>query len=215
MSDERLTVAPQDPSRLEGDLLSESFGLLLATGQSVPAGTLASNLGVDEAVVEATLRGLEQAGRIRRAPSGGVVGTLGLTIEPFPHELLLDRGEGEPRQFFTWCALDALGIIGALRVDGRVRSVSPHSGAAIELAFEGGRPRTGGVVLFLADRTAGRSVVDDWCPLVNFFEHEEAASAWSAQHGVAGVVVPVIEATGRATDMWRPRIARRSGQDAG
>jgi hypothetical protein len=202
-------MASHDPSRLEGDLLAESFGLLLASGQAVPAATLASNLGLGEEVVEQTLRGMEQAGRIRRAPSGEVLGSLGLTIEPSPHELLLVRGEGEPHQLFTWCALDALGIIGALGTDGRVRSVSPQTGAPIELEFEGGQPTADGVVLFLAEEPAIGSIVDDWCPLVNFFEHAEAASAWSAARGVTGAVVPVNEETTiRAADMWRPRITR-------
>ncbi len=85
------------------------------------------------------------------------------------------------------------------------------------LCYRWVHPDPRGVVLFLADRTASRSVVDDWCPLVNFFEHAEAASAWSAARGVAGAVVPVTaEATDRAADMWRPRIARRrTDPDAG
>ena len=209
MTDKRATVQSRDLGRLEADLLRESFWRLLDTGDPVPAMTLASNLGLDEAVVEETLRGMERAGRVRRAASGGVVGSLGLTIEPSSHELLLLPDEGEPRHFFTWCALDALGIVGALGMSGRVRSVSPQTGTAIEIAFVGGRPTYNDAVLFLAEEPAIRSVVDDWCPLVNFFERAEAASAWSAARGVTGAVVPVTEeSAGRAADMWRPRISR-------
>jgi hypothetical protein len=209
VADERATVASPDPSRLEGDLLSESFWLLLATGEPVPGTTLASNLGLDDTVVEDTLRAMERAGRIRRLSSGEVVGSLGLTIEPSPHELLLVRDAGEPGHFFTWCALDAVGIIGALGMGGRLRSVSPQTGAAIELEFVGGQPTANDVVLFLAEKPAIRSVIDDWCPLVNFFEHADAASVWAAARGVTGEVVPVTaETTMRAADMWRPRISR-------
>lgn len=209
MTDERATAPSPDPSRLEGDLLSESFRLLLATARPVPRTTLAFNLGVDETVVEETLQAMERAGRIRRVPSGEVVGSLGLTVEPSPHELLLARGEGEPGHFFTWCALDAIGIIGALGVGARVRSVSAQTGVAIELEFVDGQPTADGVVLFLAEEPAIRSVVDDWCPLVNFFEDADAASAWAAARGVTGSVVPVTaETTARAADMWRPRISR-------
>lgn len=217
MADAHPNAASEDPSRLEGELRSECFWTLLDSAEPVPVARLASRLGLEQAAVEQTLQALDRAGRVRRTPSGEVVGSLGLTIQPSPHELLLHRSQGEPHHFFTWCALDALGIIGALGASGRVRSVSPQTGAPIELRFQGGSPVTDGAVLFLADTVPVRSVVDDWCPMVNFFEHDQAASAWARARGVAGTVVPVTAAaTIRAADMWRPQIGhRRTGPGTG
>jgi Alkylmercury lyase len=51
------------------------------------------------------------------------------------------------------------------------------------------------------------SVIDDWCPLVNFFEHADAAEAWASEHGVRGSAVPLSEATDRGKAAWRRWIA--------
>ena len=52
------------------------------------------------------------------------------------------------------------------------------------------------------------SVIDDWCPLVNFFEDADAALAWAAEHGVAGTAVPLADAADRGKAAWRRWIDR-------
>jgi hypothetical protein len=50
-------------------------------------------------------------------------------------------------------------------------------------------------------------VIDQWCPLVNFFEDASAAQAWAAEHGVRGTAVPLAEATSQGRAAWRRWIA--------
>jgi alkylmercury lyase len=140
---------------------------------------------------------LEQAGLTRRDPAGRLLGSHGLSVAPTSHELLIDG-----RRRWTWCAYDAVGILGALEADGRVRSRSPHSGTLIELTFDAGQPAASDAVVFMAEGPC-RSVIDDWCPLVNLFEHDQAAAAWARQHGISGAARPVAQATRLGAAAWR------------
>jgi alkylmercury lyase len=132
-----------------------------------------------------------------------VTGSHGLSVTPTAHAFQLDG-----RRFWTWCARDAVGILGALGATGRVRSHSPHSGAPIQLDFHAGRPSApSDVVVFMADQDCCTSVADDWCPLVNFFEDARAATAWAAQQQAAGTPLPLAEATRTGTAHWRAHVA--------
>jgi alkylmercury lyase len=141
---------------------------------------------------------IDGAGMVaRRDPAGRLLGSHGLSVAPTHHELLID---GKRR--WTWCAYDAVGILGALAATGRVRSRSPRSGTLIELRFQAGRPAATEAVVFMAQGPC-RSVIDDWCPLVNLFEHDQAATAWARQDQAAGTVVPVAQATRAGAAAWR------------
>ena len=50
-------------------------------------------------------------------------------------------------------------------------------------------------------------MVDDWCPMVNFFEHAEAAQAWADEHRVSGTAVPLAQAADQGKVAWRRWIA--------
>jgi alkylmercury lyase len=194
----------------EGPLLAEAFHLLLGEGRPVTLERLAAALGRDVATVTVVLGRLERAGRTRRNPAGEVTGSLGLSVEPTAHELIVD---GERR--WTWCAYDAVGILAALGASGQVRSRSPYTGAPIELAVQHGRMVADSqVVVFLAEGPCV-SVVDDWCPLVNFFEDSEAAAAWAAQRGVTGTAVPLQQAAATGAAAWRSQLDRRAGHQGG
>jgi hypothetical protein len=95
-----------------------------------------------------------------------------------------------------------VGILGGLEADGRVRSRSPHSGTLIELRFSGGQPAAGDAVGFMAEGPC-RSVINDWCPLVNLFEQDQAATAWARQQGISGAARPVAQATQLGAAAWR------------
>jgi hypothetical protein len=151
-------------------LLARAFWLLLDHGRPVEVGVLAGALQREPAAVAAAVDRLEQAGLTRRDPAGRLLGSHGLSVAPTHHELLIN-GRGR----WTWCAYDAVGILGALEADGRVRSRSPHSGTLIELTFDAGQPGATEAVVFMAEGPC-RSVIDDWCPLVNLFEHDQAAA---------------------------------------
>jgi hypothetical protein len=149
-----------------------------------------------------------------------VSGSHGLSLTPTPHALLLEHHNRRERRYWTWCAWDAVGILAALDASGRIRSTSPSSGAPIQLDFHHGHPRDPepGLVVFFADTDCctpangadddpdccgSGSVIDEWCPLVNFFEHADAAHAWAAEHGVRGTAVPLAEATDQGRTAWR------------
>ncbi len=68
-----------------------------------------------------------------------------MTITPGRHEISV---AGTKR--WTWCALDAIGILGALGASGSVRSTDPHTGASIEIEFVDGTPQTDKHLFILA-----------------------------------------------------------------
>ena len=206
-----MTVAAEFGARgdAEGPLLAAAFRLLLAQGRPVSVERLAAALGRDAEPVEQALDRLARAGRTRRNQAGEVTGSLGLSVEPTAHELTV---EGARR--WTWCAYDAVGILAALGASGRVRSRSPHTQAPIEFAVHQDRPAAGSQVVFLAQGPCV-SVVDDWCPLVNFFEDPDTAAAWAAQHGITGTAVPLLQAAATGAAAWRSQLGRGASQQGG
>ena len=195
-------------------LLAEAFWLLLGEGEPVPAERLAAAAGRDLAAVEAELGALGQAGRVKRTAAGEVTGSLGLTLEPTNHTISVD---GALRH--TWCALDALAILAALRATGWIDSTNPVTGRRFRIDVDGGVPREPGApwVVFIAERRQVGSVVADWCPLVNVFEDEQAAKAWAADHGVSGECYGLAETASLGAQLWEPRITagRRGGDRVG
>jgi alkylmercury lyase len=101
-------------------LLARAFWLLLDHGRPVEVGVLADALQREPVAVAAAVDRLERAGLTRRDPAGRLLGSHGLSVVPTNHELLIDG-----RRRWTWCAYDAVGILGALGADGRVCSRSP------------------------------------------------------------------------------------------
>jgi alkylmercury lyase len=186
-----------EPPADDQALLARAFWLLLDHGRPVELDALAGALQREPATVAAAVDRLEQAGLTRRDPAGRLLGSHGLSVAPTHHELVIDG-----RRRWSWCAYDAVGILGALEADGRVRSRSPHSGTLIELTFDAGRPAATDAVVFMAEEPC-RSVIEDWCPLVNLFEDDQAAAAWARQHGISGAARPVAQATQLGAAAWR------------
>src|SRR5579884_4118499 len=195
-------VPPGTPTDAEQRLRAAAFRALLSTRRPVAPEELAGALGAQVGVIRETLGALVGADRIRTDEGGRVVGSCGLSVVPSRHELRVGR-----RRFWTWCALDAVGILGALGADGRARSRDPVTGAPIEVRFRAGEPVDDRAVVFLAAADCCPSGVDSWCPKVNFFADAAAARAWAARAGVAGEVVGVREATRRGAAQWRPLVA--------
>src|SRR6266536_3608411 len=100
----------------EHTLLARAFHLLLDDHRPVSAARVAQ-----------ALASLDRQGRLRRDPAGAVSGSHGLSLTPTAHELLLEHPAGRERQYWTWCAWDAVGILAALDASGRIRSTSPSS----------------------------------------------------------------------------------------
>ena len=129
MADSPVPLA--EPPADDQALLARAFWLLLDHGRPVELDALAGALQRDPAAVAAAVDRLEQAGLTRRDTAGRLLGSHGLSVAPTHHELVING-----RRRWTWCAYDAVGILGALKADGQVRSRSPHSGTLIELTFE-------------------------------------------------------------------------------
>jgi hypothetical protein len=191
---------------LQQRVRAAAFRALLARRRPVTAAGLAASLGADVGAVRQVLETLARADRIRLDAAGRVVGSCGLSVVPHRHELRIGR-----RRYWTWCALDAVGILGAVGADGRVLSADAEAGGPIEVRFRGGEPTADGAVVFLADESCCPAGVDSWCPKVNFFADAEAARAWAEQNGLPGEVVGVREATRRGAAQWRPLVAPAGG----
>lgn len=181
------------------DLVSRAaFRLLLDTGAPAPPARVAAEAGLEPDAADAALRELEGRGRLRRDGSGSVVGSAGLSVVPTNHLIEVDG-----RVRWTWCALDALGILAALGQGGRIESRSPATGKPIVVLFGGGVPLAADAVLLVADRGQVRSVVDELCPLLNLFESRAAAEAWMEREGVPGAIRTLEDAAARYGDSWR------------
>jgi hypothetical protein len=202
------TLRIPDLTQGQNELLRAAFRFLLDADEPVPVVKLAAACTRPPAQVAEELDVLAAAGRVRRNGDGDVLGAFGLTVEPTQHELLI----GDTRRY-TWCAVDALGILGALRATGSVRSVSPLTGQTVEVGFRDGRPCSGDLTggVFVASFQPGCKVVDNWCPLVNFFEDAAGAQEWAAQREVTGDFVSLMDAAREAGETWSARLGSTAG----
>ena len=190
----------EPPSEAQTLVQRAAFQLLLARGAAIGLDDLAQHSGVRLESVSKLVDLLDRAGRIRRNPDGEVVGSGGLSVSPDRHEIELDG-----RGFWTWCAYDILGIFGVTGATGRAISPSPPDGQPIGLRFTRGRPEKHDAVLFRPDETLMTScenVYEQWCPNSNLFASREMAEHWADQHGLAGRVLDLDEASDLATESW-------------
>lgn len=183
---------------LEGLLRTEAFRLLLRRGSPVEVDELGVLARGKRSEVEAGLASLDRAGRIRRDDDGRVVASAGLSVVPSRHEISLGG-----RRYWTWCAYDALGILGSLGRGGTLSTQSPQSGDHLDIEFEGASPLRTDLVLLMADSSNCHSTFEDWCPQVNLFESHEAARQWMRDNQVQGELLSVAEATRRGIQDWR------------
>lgn len=119
-------------------------------------------------------------------------------MEPTRHRLTV----GDETRW-TWCALDAVGILGALETTGSIHSTDPGSGAPVDIDFVDGYP-SGDATLFILGGYDQGNVTKDWCPMVNFFTSRADAEAWVAEKDLDGDIVSVAEVADSAAAMWRP-----------
>lgn len=174
------------------------FSLIFETGVPVPIEALAEKSGLPISEVVGRLTLIEDVGRVRRNADGDLVGIAGLSLEPTAHSVSI-----EGRDFWTWCALDAVGIFSAMRATGGVRSSPPGgTGPPLQVEFRKGVADSGASV-FIAGGYDGKDVFQSWCPKVNFFASAEEAHAWSAQMGIDGDVVTIPEIAETAGSIWK------------
>ena len=201
----------------EGDLLGmvrvEAFRQLFASGSPVNVNKLASAVGCPPARLLITLDELDRAGRIRRDETGRLVGSAGLSVIPDRHRIELNG-----RTFWTWCAYDILGIFGADKATGSAFSLSPATGATLQVRFHDGRPKVDRVVLFRPSDSAAAcctNLYEEWCPNSNFFEDKRSAESWSTSRKIEGRIMGLEEASVRATGEWMPLFTGSGFQSPG
>lgn len=178
-------------------LRSAAFNLLLESGRPITNEEIAARSGLSPDAVAEILSDSRARGRARFDDEGRLVGVAGLSIVPTRHVIEVN---GTTR--WTWCALDAVGILGALGVDGSIRSVDPSTGEPISIGFRRGAPDDDATLFILGGFKAG-NIVNDWCPLVNFFSDEAVAAAWAADNGLEGDIVAVAAVAAEIADIWR------------
>lgn len=180
----------------------DAFRLLLASGEPITEDQLTRSLAADPEGVASAVQRLLEAGRIRGDKAGRVVGSAGLSVVPDRHEIEIDG-----RRYWTWCAYDILGILGALKSSGRALTKSPATGTGLQLTFDDGRPQDSRLVLVRPDESFAAccaNVYEEWCPNSNLFEDEPTARAWMLEHRVTGEVLALLEAALQATKEWLP-----------
>jgi len=156
---------------------------------------LAAGAEVDPVVADEVIGWFEERGSARRHRDGRVEGIAGLSTEPTRHRIELKVGTR-----WTWCALDAVGIVGAV---GEGLIVSKTNAGRLMLEVRDGKVEHTDAAVFIADGYGMTSTMDEWCPLVNFFTTMKAAEAWAAESGAGGRVVRVDEIAPEATERWR------------
>lgn len=173
---------------------SSAFVQLLETGRPTSATTIAKNTQLPKPAVDDILTGWAERGSAQ-LDVGRVFGIAGLTVTPTRHAILLPHGER-----WTWCALDAIGIVGAIGA-GTIISQAPKG--VVTLSLDNGEFQPDGQAIFIADGYGLTSSVAQWCPLVDFFPDETAAEDWGSRNRVAGRGVPVPHVAKLAADRWR------------
>lgn len=196
--------APDDP--LSAAVRAQLFLALLATGHPIPVAAVGAPAGIDVAAVRQAIDALVSAGRVTVTDGmQAVTGSLGLSVVPCRHRLDLPLGRR-----YTWCALDAVGVFGALRTTGSITSTTPR-GERVMVRLSDGRPVGAGTVVVLIPERGPGPTVHSWCPLVNFFLAAEHARDWSDENDLPAAIVPVREVTSLGTELWRDAIAAASG----
>jgi len=179
-----------------------AFSLLFETDKPITEKAIStrSGLNLDEAHIR--LREIEDRGMLRRDEAGHVVGIAGLTTVPTQHEITI----GDTTRW-TWCALDAIGIIGAIGRGGRFTTTVPDTNDPVALEFTVDGTTESSAVVFITDGFADGPVSDNWCPTVNLFHTAESADTWAADAGLTGKPISVSVLMSDATEMWLPLVA--------
>lgn len=147
----------------------------LRRGEILAPSELAARAGLSLSEQEALLARLSDAGLVRRDARGGVVGIAGLSVEPTAHQLHMGGHD-----LFTWCALDAVGIPAALRLDSRVLTRCWHCGRPIELVLPQGRIGAGLPHRLWLPPASCTNVFADFCADANLFCDVAHLAQWRA-----------------------------------
>jgi hypothetical protein len=174
---------------------SAAFLELLCAGRPASNETVARDAGSPICLVREVLAQFAERGSAQFDGKDRIVGIAGISIEPTRHTLDLPPGKR-----WTWCALDAVGIVGALG-SGTITSTGP--GGDFAIGYHKGCFDPADLVIFIADGYGITSSIGGWCPLVDFFPSIPAAEDWARERGIEGRGVPVRHLASIAAERWR------------
>lgn len=177
------------------DLRAAGFRLLLEQSRPIEHHEWAEAASIDPDDLDQVLK--DHWGRVEVDEQGRLIGIAGLTIRPTNHELNVNGS-----QHWTWCALDAVGILGALEATGTVQSIDPSTNDHVSLVFDKGQAQSDATIFVLSGYDGG-DIRGEWCPLVNFFNNRLDAHRWVANNQLQGDILTVQEVAGQAADLWR------------
>jgi hypothetical protein len=194
---------PAQPTSSQAAILAAAFDVLVDPGTPATVAGIAEATGYGREQVDADLAELAGVGRLQRTAVGDVSGCMGLTLEPTSHTISIN---GALRH--TWCALDAFGIMGALRARGWIDSLNKPTGRAFRVEIDDGVPcgADPSWVVFILEQRPVSSLIAEWCPLVNIFESTAAADSWAADRGVSGGCLSLADTARLGTELWERRI---------
>lgn len=153
-----------------------AFRALLERGQPVEAAAVAGAAGLTADQVSTAIEQLRSAGQIEVDSDGRIVGAGGLSLLPTVHHLTL-----QGRQYYTWCAEDAVGIPAALGEPTDVESACAQCHAPVRLRLEPDTPPESSVLVGFGAVDRCESIRDEFCPTINFFCDSEHFKNWKAE----------------------------------
>ena len=195
-TDDPLQAATADP--VVGAVRRHAFTTLL-DDQPMTAVQLADALGLSRADVERALATLQTGGALEVDDRGRVIGVHGLTRRRTRHTIITSR-----RTWYTWCALDAIGIPAALSLDATVHTVCPTCNTEITIGVHRGAmvTPTGKPRLWLPRGICGH-VMDDFCATANLFCNTEHLEQWQRYAGEpAGQPLSLDETARHGERVW-------------
>lgn len=153
--------------------------IALLDDQPMTAAQLVDATALSRAKVERALATLQAGGALEVEDRGRVVGVHGLTCRKTRHTIVTAQ-----RTWNTWCALDALGIPAALRLDAEVHTVCPACNTRITIGVRhGAMVTTTGNPRFWLPGGACDDVMDDFCATANLFCSAEHLEHWRHDAG--------------------------------
>lgn len=166
----------------------------LWSGQSVP---LTQLLGEDDTAVAEATEHLHSRGRIELTPDGRLVAVHGLSRRPTPHQI-----EHDDAVINTWCALDAIGIPAALRIDAWARTSCRTCQRPLAVSVSAGKPQPlPGAVLWYPEVPCGH-LIEDFCSGANLFCTIEHLERWAGGRVGAGRPLTIDEAAEVGREAW-------------
>lgn len=148
----------------------------ILSGKAAERHGLSAALGVPQQEMDATIAALVRGGRIEQADDGRIVGAAGLSLDSTEYALLIDGVA-----LHTWCALDAIGIPAALRLDATVTSQCATCRDRVSVTINQGAP-TSDVVVSVPTWSCSNPR-EEFCGRSLFFCSDEHAQQWLATSG--------------------------------